>query len=89
MSTRLLRLSITVVQHDSGEYFWQILESADHFAEYEMLVEGVLAFATYAEALNHGTAALLALCADPAVGPVEPDEDAMDDLYPRDGSSRY
>jgi hypothetical protein len=78
MARRLLSLALTVDQHDSGDYAWRILESPDHLAEFEPLVEGALPHATYIDALKAGSDALLALCEDPLVGPME---DAMPDEF--------
>lgn len=79
MARRLLSLALTVDQHDSGDYAWRVLESPDHYAEFEALVEGALTFDSYADALKAGCDALLALCDDPLLGPVDdealPDED--------------
>ncbi len=84
MARRLLSLAVTVDQHDSGDYAWRILESPDHYAEFEALVEGAVLYDTYADALKAGCDALLALCEDPLVGPVDeamPDDVASDDDF--------
>lgn len=81
MARRLLSLALTVDQHDSGDYAWRILESPDHLAEFEPLIEGALLYTTYVDALKAGCDALLALCEDPLVGPME---DVMPDDFQGD-----
>ncbi|MGJ7489092.1 hypothetical protein [Variovorax sp. ZT4R33] len=79
MARRLLSLAVTVDQLDSGDYAWRILDSPDHFAEFEPLVEGSLIYVTYIDALRAGCDALVALCDDPLIGPVEELDDASSD----------
>ncbi len=74
MARRLLSLAVTVDQYESGDYYWRILESFDHLAEFESLLESVPHYATYADALKAGCAALIAMCDDPLVGPLEQEE---------------
>jgi hypothetical protein len=80
MTSRLLSLAVTVDQHDCGDYYWQILESHDHLAEFELLVEGARPHATYIDALRDGCEALAALCEDPLVGPTQEEVDTISSI---------
>ena len=77
MTSRLLSLAVTVNQHDCGDYYWQILESHDHSAEFELLVECARPDATYRDALKNGSEALAALCEDPLVGPRQANDEEI------------
>lgn len=74
----LIPLAVTVERHDDEGYFWVILESFDEATTFEPLMEAAAGFATYAQALDAGVAALKNLSADPRVGPVE-GSDVVDD----------
>jgi hypothetical protein len=78
MRTHLLSLALTVDQHDQGDYFWVLLESFDHSMEFEPLMESMVGFPTYVEALDAGLAALKARSDDLTVGPRE--EASLDDV---------
>lgn len=75
VTRRLLSLALTVDLLDSDDYAWRILESPDHLAEFESLVEGALTYATYSDALRAGREAMMELCEDPLVGPMTEEED--------------
>lgn len=80
MSSILLSLAVTVEQHDSGEFYWAILESFDHSMVFDSLMESAHGFMTYSAALDAGTEALKGSSEDPEEGPRE-EVDEDDDLY--------
>jgi hypothetical protein len=69
MAGQLISISLTVDQHDGGDYFWVLLESFDNSMEFEPLMEAATGFATYGDALQAGYVVLKGLSDDLSVRP--------------------
>lgn len=80
MASILLSMAVTVEQHESGEFYWVILESFDHSMVFDSLMESAHGFASYNAALDAGVEALKGISDDPEQGPREEvhDEDDFD-----------
>ncbi|MBJ2159284.1 hypothetical protein [Variovorax sp. IB41] len=92
MAGQLISISLTVDQHDAGDYFWVLLESFDNSMEFEPLMEAATGFATYGDALQAGYVVLKGLSEDLNVGPREegddPDIVVMDEMEEADRQGR-
>jgi hypothetical protein len=88
MAGQLISISLTVDQHDGGDYFWVLLESFDNSMEFEPLMEAATGFATYGDALQAGYVVLKGLSDDLSTGPREEGDDphllAMDETEDAD-----
>jgi hypothetical protein len=85
MAGQLISISLTVDQHDAGDYFWVLLESFDNSMEFEPLMEAATGFATYGDALHAGYVVLKGLSDDLDIGPREEDEVDDSDVMALDG----
>jgi len=69
MGGELLSIALTVEQHESGSYYWVLVEFEGEDSVCERLLEAAAGFPTYLDALQAGYVVLKGLSGDLDVGP--------------------